>query len=252
MDIGPDLDLLNMAEFRDHELWFTSGHSIYRFPSARDGLSPEHRSDPLDYTMFGRADGLNSTQCSEGKPNMVIDREGRLWVTTVQGLAMIDLQRLPHQRRRPAIFIEEVTVNRRTQRLPSRTIIIPGNHRLELKFDAIELTFPERIRFQYRLDAVEGAWLDAGPARTAIYTTVPIGAHWFHVRACNSDGEWDREGITYEIVQQPFFYETKWDIGAFLGCGNVRSRSAAVWMCGAHAGQAPKLCCGFPHGRARR
>jgi len=210
VDIGPDLDLLNMAEFREQELWFDGRHGIYRFPAASDGLSPEHRGDPLDYTMFGRADGLNSTQCSVGAPNMVIDRQDRLWVATVQGLAMIDLPRLQHQRRRPAIFIEEVTVDRRAQRLPSQIVISPGNHRLELKFDAIELTSPEKIRFQYRLDAVDGTWLDAGPARTAIYTSVPIGTHWFHVRACNSDGVWDREGITYAIVQQPFFYETKW------------------------------------------
>ena len=210
VDIGPDLDLLNMVEFRDQELWFSGGHGIYRFPAASDGLSPEHRADPLDYMMFGRADGLRSTQCSVGRPNMVIDREGRLWVATVQGLAMIDLPRLKHQQRRPAIFIEEATVDRQTQRLPSQIVISPGNHRLELKFDAIELTSPEKIRFQYRLDGVEGAWLDAGPARTAIYTSVPLGTHWFHVRACNSDGVWDREGITCAIVQQPFFYETKW------------------------------------------
>ncbi|HEX4168716.1 MAG TPA: triple tyrosine motif-containing protein, partial [Bryobacteraceae bacterium] len=141
---------------------------------------------------------------------MIIDREGRLWVATVQGLATIDLLRLPHLRRRLAIFIEEVTVDRRTQPLPHQVVIPPGNHHLELKFDAIELSSPEKIRFQYRLDGVDGAWLDAGLARTAIYTSVPIGSHWFHVRACNSEGVWDREGIMYPIVQQPFFYETKW------------------------------------------
>jgi signal transduction histidine kinase len=44
----------------------------------------------------------------------------------------------------------------------------------------------------------------------AIYTSVPIGTHWFHVRACNSDGIWDRKGIAYAIIQQPFFYDTNW------------------------------------------
>ena len=210
VEIGPHLDLLKMAEFRGRELWFSGGNGIFRFPMTSAGFSSAYRGDPLDYAKFGRADGLNSTQCSIGQPNMFVDREGRLWVATVQGLAMIHLLRLPHQRRRPAIFIDEVTVDRQTQRLPSQTVISPGNHRLELKFDAIELTSPEKIRFQYRLDGVEGAWLDAGPARTAIYTGVPIGTHWFHVRACNSDGVWDREGIRYAIVQRPFFYETKW------------------------------------------
>jgi signal transduction histidine kinase len=80
---------------------------------------------------------------------------------------------------------------------------------MEVKFDAIELTSPERVRFQYRLDGVDGTWLDAGTTRTAVYTSVPRGRHLFHVRACNSDGIWDREGIAYGIMQEPFFYETE-------------------------------------------
>jgi signal transduction histidine kinase/ligand-binding sensor domain-containing protein len=208
VDIGPDLDLLGMAEFRGRELWFSGRNGILRVPAASGRLSWEDRSDPLEYAKFGRADGLNSTQCSIGAPNIIVDRENRLWVPTVQGLAMIDLLRLPQQRRPPAVFIEEVTVDRQTNPLPHRTVLAPGNHHLELKFDAIELTSPERVRFQYRLDGVDDTWLDAGTTRTAVYTSFPIGRHLFHVRACNSDGIWDRDGIAYGIIQEPFFYET--------------------------------------------
>jgi signal transduction histidine kinase len=209
VDTGPDLDVLNMAQFRGQELWFSSGNGIIRLLAPSAGLSPEDRADPLNYTRFGRADGLSSTECSIGSPNIVIDRYNRLWAATVQGLTMIDLLRLPKQRRRPAIFLEEATVDRRMQLLSHQVVLPPGNHHLELKFDVVELTSPQKIRFQYRLDSVDGGWLDAGSTRTAIYTSVPIGTHWFHVRACNSDGVWDREGIAYAIVQQPFLYETK-------------------------------------------
>jgi len=208
VDIGPDLDLLGMAEFRGQELWFSGRNGILRLPAASALLSREDRSDPLDYVKFGRADGLNSTQCSIGAPNIIVDRENRLWVPTVQGLAMIDLLRLPQQRRPPAVFIEGVMVDRRTRPLPRRVVLAPGNHHLELTFDAIELTFPERVRFQYRLDGVDNTWLDAGTTRTAVYTSVPIGRHLFRVRACNSDGIWDREGIALGIIQEPFFYQT--------------------------------------------
>ena len=44
VDIGPNLDLLNMAEFRGQELWFSAGHGIYRFPTGSDALSLEGRS----------------------------------------------------------------------------------------------------------------------------------------------------------------------------------------------------------------
>ena len=43
---------------------------------------------------------------------------------------------------------------------------------------------------------------------TAVYTNIPAGTHAFHIRACNSDGVWDRAGIVYNVTQPPFFYET--------------------------------------------
>ena len=61
----------------------------------------------------------------------------------------------------------------------------------------ISLASPEKIRFQYRLDGVDGVWLDAEATRTAVYTSIPVGVHSFHIRACNSDGVWDRAGIVY-------------------------------------------------------
>jgi signal transduction histidine kinase len=37
---------------------------------------------------------------------------------------------------------------------------------------------------------------------------LPIGTHKFHIRACNGDGIWDREGIVYEVTEKPHYYET--------------------------------------------
>jgi len=76
--------------------------------------------------------------------------------------------------------------------------------------EAVDLASPEKVRLQYRLDSVDAAWLDADATRTAIYTSVPVGTHAFHVRASGSDGAWDRIGIVYNITQQPFFYQTTW------------------------------------------
>lgn len=72
----------------------------------------------------------------------------------------------------------------------------------------IELRSPEKIRIQYRMDDVDQDWVDADSTDSAIYPNFPIGTHKFHVRACNRDGIWDRVGIVYSVIQQPYFYET--------------------------------------------
>ncbi|HEX4168303.1 MAG TPA: two-component regulator propeller domain-containing protein, partial [Bryobacteraceae bacterium] len=205
--VSTDLDLMSATEFQ-RDLWFSGGNGIFRIAAADLSRSWQDRSAPLDYTSFGRADGLNSPQCSIGAPNMTITRDGKLWVATVQGLALLDLLRLPRTKRAPTIFVEEVTVGQEKQSIRHELVLPPGTHRLEVKFDSIEFTSPEKSRFQYRLDGVDGVWLDADTTRTAVYTSIPVGAHSFHIRACNRDGVWDRTGIVYNVTQLPFFYET--------------------------------------------
>jgi signal transduction histidine kinase/ligand-binding sensor domain-containing protein len=168
----------------------------------------EHEQDaPPDFAHFGPSDGLVSTECGQGLPNLAVTSDGKLWVATLQGLAMLDLPRLPRNNRKPAIYMEEITVGR-TLRPPGHDLVLPpGPHHVELHFGAIELASPEKIHMQYRLDD-DREWLDAGATSSAIYSSFSVGSHKFHLRACNSDGVWDRAGIVYNITQLPYFYET--------------------------------------------
>ncbi len=122
---------------------------------------------------------------------------------------MLDLSRLPRNNRKPAIYMEQIMVGR-TMQPPGRELILPpGPHHVELHFGVIELASPEKIHMQYRLDDVDQEWLDADANTGAIYPSFPAGTHKFHIRACNSDGIWDRTGIVYNITQLPYYYETK-------------------------------------------
>jgi signal transduction histidine kinase len=120
---------------------------------------------------------------------------------------MLDLPNLPRTNRKPAIYMEEVTVGRNVQPPGRELVLPPGTHHVELHFDAIEISSPEKIHVQYRLDSVDSEWLDTGHPAHAIYSNIPVGRHAFHVRACNRDGIWDRAGMAYTITQQPYFYE---------------------------------------------
>jgi PAS domain S-box-containing protein len=106
--------------------------------------------------------------------------------------------------------MEEVDLGR-TKASPGRELVLPpGTSHVEFHFTAVDLVSPEKIRLQYRLDGVDPLWLDADSTRTAIYSSIPVGPHSFHIRACNRDGAWDRGGIVYSVIQQPFLYETIW------------------------------------------
>jgi two-component sensor histidine kinase len=185
------------------------------------------RGMPADYAIFTRADGMRSAECTDAGmgPHMTITRDGRLWVTTEQGLAMIDLPRLPRDAGKPVVYVRDTVVGQKSQRPGDGLVLPPGTSHVELAFDPVELSAPHRIRLQYKLDGVDDGWLDAPPSHVATYSGMPPGSHTFHVRATNRDGVWDLVGMTYQVTQEPFLYQTAWfralGVTAFLGmlCG---------------------------------
>jgi len=206
--IIPNMFLVNIVKTEQGDLWL-SGEGILRVPANRLEQAREH-DEPLDFALFGIADGMISIQVGSGKPVSALTSDAKLWVATIKGLAMIDLKRLPKTDRKPAIYMKEFTVGRK-QQLPGQQLVLPaGASHMELNFDAIEITSPEKIRMQYRLDGVDTEWLDVKPPGHAIYSTISAGTHAFHVRACNRNGIWDRTGMVYLIIQKPFFYQTTW------------------------------------------
>ena len=166
------------------------------------------QQDPIDYTNFGRADGLLLDECAAGYPNMTTTKDSKLWVATLGGAAMLDLSRVPRANGRPFEYISEVDVDRTLRNAGRELILPPGLHHTELQLGSIELSSPERTHLQYRLEGIDSAWLDAKPDGAAVYTTIPHGTYLFRVRASNGEGVWDRQGIVYKITQEPFFYET--------------------------------------------
>jgi len=208
--VNHDLDLLSMATSQKGDLWFTGGNGVFRFSAAAFRQQQVGQQTPPDYAWFGRTDGMDSTQCSIGTPNMAIAADGKLWVATVQGLAMLNLAQLPVDSAKPVIYVNEVNVERGRHPAGHELVLPAGTNHVELHFDSISLAWPEKFRFQYWMDDVDPDWMEADNSLTAVYSNIPIGKHAFKIRACNSDGVLDRAGISFPVTQKLYFYETGW------------------------------------------
>lgn len=207
--VNHTLSVMDMVESDDHYLWLSSKNGIFRI--RRDDLTHvEGQETPLDYQQVDRNDGLNSTQSSVGFPNIAITTDRKLWLATVKGLAMVDLTQWPPLSHRPKTFLEGVTVEGKEQ-VTSNEIVLPaGRHHIEFHLAAVNLSSPEKIRMQYRLSDIDSHWLDADLSRIAVYTNIPVGTHTLTIRATDSGGTWDHTGISYQIIELPFFYQTLW------------------------------------------
>ena len=177
-------------------------------------------SERLDCEAFSMADGLVSVQgISNGLHSLALSRDGKLWAATTKGLAMLDLRSTLITSAKPTIYLTDVTIGRNTQHASRDVVLPPGTNHVEINFAAVEISSPEKIRMQYRLDGVDSEWLDAGSNPRAIYSNMPVGTHTLHIRACNRNGIWDRQGVVFSITQQPFFYQTHWFVAAMFVLG---------------------------------
>ena len=208
----------SVVETPSGDLWFGGHDGLHRVPPGGFGRS-RPRDEPLDEEPFGTPDGLAATEISGGDPSMALGADGKLWIATPLGLAMLDPRRLARTTRPPTIYMREVTVGRETRPAPRQLLLPPGTSHVEVDFAAVETSAPEKIRLQYRLDGVDAEWLDAGPNARAIYNSIPPGAHALRVRARNRSGIWDRSGMVYLLDQQPHFYETRWFLATTIVAG---------------------------------
>ena len=193
----------------EQDLWIAGGSGGFiRVGAASLRGWEDKRQEPIDYTEFGRADGLLVEESSNGYPIVTTTKDGKLWFATLGGAAMLDLSKLPPASGKPHEYISEIEVDSKKRNAGRELILPPGLHHTELQLGSIELSSPERVHIQYRLEGIDSEWLDAKKDGVAVYTTIPHGTYIFHMRASNGDGFWDRQGIAYRITQQPFLYET--------------------------------------------
>ena len=184
---------------------------IYCVAKAALNAVADGRTNILDYTVYGRHDGLPALECSDGyQPACWRGADGRLWFTTVRGVVWADPRRLAASPR-PPVVIEELHVDGEPVPLRSGKIIVAaGRKQLDFRFTALSFDAGEKSRFRWRLDGLETDWVDAESRRTAQYQNLEPGDYRFRVIACNSEGVWNETGAWVQLEVRPFYYQSWW------------------------------------------
>ena len=204
-------NVLQILEDDDGFLWLGSLKGIARVPRQALNDVAEGRRDAVTVTHFGQADGLKSSEASGGtQPPAWRSRDGRLWFSTIHGLAAIDPTAIPTNPVPPPVVIESVSVNGRPIPLTDAATLPPGSKDLVVRYTGLSFAAPQQVHFAYILDGYDDAWMNAETRRDAYYTNLPPGAYRFRVKARNNDGVWNETGATFSFYLQPHFYQTAW------------------------------------------
>jgi len=152
----PDDVIYRVEEDRRFRLYVTTNRGVVRLWSRRP--SPRGPGD-LEVTVFGTAHGLPANECNFGAS--MVDSEGRIWVGTVKGAAVLDPNReVPDESAKP-LLLERATVMGRAEALKPNEILSHSENRVSFSFALVAFFRAADARFRSQLVGLEtspGPW----------------------------------------------------------------------------------------------
>lgn len=206
-----------LTDDRDN-FWMSSNQGIYRVNRKELVEVSEGKRSFVTSTPFGKSDGMLNTEANGGaQPSGLKASDGRLWFPTQDGVAIADPAAVQFNPEPPPVVIEESRIDNQIFKHSQNEIRLePGQENLEIDYTGLSFIKPEQMRFRYRLEGLDAAWVEAGTRRTAFYPHIAPGNYTFRVIAANSDNVWNETGATIRVMVLPPFYLTWWFILAVL------------------------------------
>lgn len=190
-------------------LWMSGNRGIWRAEKTQLDAVADGRLPSLVSYALGRADGLPSSEGNGGsQPSSCKTRDGRLWFSTIGGVAVIEPHAIEEKIAPPIVIIERVVADGRELPSASVTRVPAGTRQLEVRYTGLSLGMPERVRFRYQLEGYDTGWTDAGPRRSAYFTRVPPGKYTLLVVATIDGQSWSK-GSTIAIELLPRIWQTR-------------------------------------------
>ena len=188
------------------------------------------RIKSVPYRLLDPNHGLPAADGFYGMANPAIsDHDGRLLVTTLRGVGVVNPGNLRFNSTPPPVVIEASTFDKMPMPQQQDVGVGPGRGEIDFRFTGLSLSVPEQVRFRYRMEGFDADWVEAGTERKAHYTNLPPGNYRFRVQASNNEGVWNEAGAALQFEIRPHFYQTKWFHGLLLVAGAVLAWIAYRW-----------------------
>lgn len=199
-----------IREDRHGNFWMSSNKGIYRANKQQLIDFAEGKISRYESVAYGKTDGMRSSECNGGRqPSSMVDKDGRIWFPTIEGISIVDPDLLETNPLPPNVVIESIAVDRENTTPADNRIELKAEHEyLDISYTALSLIKSDQIPFRYKLEGLDHEWVEAGSRRSVNYSHLPPGEYVFRVTAANTDGVWNTEGRSLKILVLAPFYKT--------------------------------------------
>ena len=203
--------------------WLSSNRGVLRVRRADVDAVLDGRRKRLNVDQFTEVDGLASAQCNGSSgPAAARAADGRIWVATARGAAMVDPSGLQgYTRELPPVVIERVRANDRDIAASERLALPAGTRKLDFQYAGLSFRMPRLLRFRHKLEGVDADWVDNGERRLAQYTNLAPGRYRFlvSVSAPGLGQDWSPASTMMDLSIAPYVWQRGWFLPLCIGAG---------------------------------
>lgn len=216
-----------LVEARGGDLWLMGASGVVRIPAAEVRVALADPAYSISSVNFQEGDFVGPDISVLFRHSADIDKNGKLWFSTLNGVVSVDPDHLAEPKHPPRLSIRSIVAD--GHEIEAKATLPPDTHTLDVKYFGLDLTDPRRVVYRYRLegpDARDSSWQEVGTRTEAAYTYLPHGSYKFQVMASNGNGVWTQpvSSATFRIL--PHFYERRWVQGLFVLAGALLAWAA--------------------------
>ncbi len=217
----PGNSIYQILDGGDGTLWMSGSTGVFSVNRAELDAAAAGRVGSVAPVPWGLDEGVPSTQMNGGMSGAGFrSADGDYWFPGVKGAVRISPSLRRPVRPRP-VLIESVVAADNPLPVTGEIVIPPGRGKLQIDFTSPNLSSPDRVSFQYRLEGFEETWNPATRSRTAYYTNIPPAKYRFHVIAKSGTAPGDVAEAILPVVWLPHFYETGWFYACLAGLAGL-------------------------------
>lgn len=236
----PKLEFVSLARDAEGVIWAgTDGEGVFKFNndsltwySEQEGLMSDYTYavgvDPMGYVWVGHRQGLSRIDPRRevirtfGKESgftsdishraITTTQTGKMLVGSTGGLIRYDAFQAKEDTIPPRLSLKSILISDVAYDPADEIKLKYDKYKVRIDFVGINLTNPEQVTYQYRLDGHEEEWSDISDVTYARYGSIEDGDYTFLLRACDGNGNCSVEPLALPIFVKIPVWKAWWFI----------------------------------------
>ena len=175
------------------------------FIGTNRGLNRYAQKENVFYTYTEKS-GFTAIEVK--KNASLIDQKGNIWFGTVKGAVRYNKIFDTRNLLEPLTHIKTLTVNFKEKAMQEGLIFTYLENSIAFDYNSICLTDPRAVKYKVMLEGVDEEWRPETKQTFVNFPSLPHGKFTFKVIACNNEGVWNENPVTFSFEIKPPLWKT--------------------------------------------